>query len=222
MLFEAFLIGFVGSLHCVTMCGPLAVAVNKIGRNTHSTIALYNVGRVITYASLGLLAGLLGSVINISHYQNVLSLAVGSFILISAIGLFFHKKINITPVTLLVMRLKSSISYFLKKKGYSAYLTMGILNGFLPCGLVYMAVAASLLQTSIVQSVEFMIFFGLGTFPSMVFSMNIFRAINSKISFNRLVPIFLSIVGILLIIRGLELGIPYLSPGGSGHHHLGG
>lgn len=222
MYLEAFIMGLVGSLHCVTMCGPLALAVGNLNKNSiHNTRILYNLGRVITYSTLGVIAGLLGMVINISNYQSALSVIVGSFFIIIVVLMLLNKRISIIPVTKLIGQLKKLFGLYLKKRSKISNLFLGIINGFLPCGLVYMAVAASLTQPNLLTSFGFMVFFGFGTFPAMLFSLNLFKVINRYLSFQKLVPVLLSIIGILLIIRGLELGIPYLSPDlTNGNHNM--
>ena len=91
---------------------------------------------------------------------------------------------------------------------------LGIINGFLPCGLVYIALAASMAAGDIGQSVLYMIVFGIGTFPVMLGISLLGNYIKPVLRrrIYKLVPLFVVILGLLLILRGLNIGIPYISP----------
>ena len=95
------------------------------------------------------------------------------------------------------------------------FLLIGMANGLLPCGMIYIALATTLSFTEVVQSVGFMAMFGAGTLPAMMLVAYAGQLIRPtmRVALRRLVPVFICIVGILLILRGLDLGIPFISPG---------
>jgi sulfite exporter TauE/SafE len=132
--------------------------------------------------------------------------------------ILFPKLINThkTPPFLrqLVDKLKGALSAFITKKGLFALFITGILNGFLPCGLVYMALLGAIGIGTPLESSLFMMFFGLGTFP-MMFAIALsgnFISIKWRNLFNKAVPYFVVILGIVFILRGLGIGIKYVSP----------
>ncbi len=218
MLWTAFLLGLFGGLHCVGMCGPIAIALPRQNNVTTELLAksLYNSGRVITYMLMGLLIGILGSGINIAGYQQGLSIFSGA-LLISLILLTGFKNLELTffrPMIKLANKLKTAFGKFIKKKSPGATFMIGLLNGLLPCGLVYIALAASMAAGSIIESVLYMGVFGLGTVP-MMFAVAFGGSILStqvRQKIYRVVPVFVLLLGTLFILRGLNLGIPFVSP----------
>ena len=91
----------------------------------------------------------------------------------------------------------------------------GFLNGLLPCGLVFVALSSSALLTNWYDGAIYMMLFGLGTFPAMLFLSIGANTIKNKISIIRIqyfIPYVFLITGGLLLVRGLGIGIPYLSP----------
>lgn len=214
-LWTAFLLGLVGSAHCAGMCGPLALALPATG-NTRATFlagrVLYNLGRLLTYAALGAVFGQLGQSFALAGFQRWISLAAGVVILLS---LFASARFTLgQPTVVAVGWLKSAFSRLLKMRSLGSVFTLGLLNGLLPCGLVYAAAAAAATTGHILDGTLAMLAFGLGTVPMMLgFSLagpRLHTLLRFKLQ--RLVPTSLAIVGGLLILRGLALGIPYLSP----------
>lgn len=211
--------GFIGSFHCVGMCGPIALALPLNRQNTFTRIfsgLLYNTGRVLTYATLGMLFGLLGKGFIIAGYQQVLSIALGSIILLFA---FFPQKyagrFSVTRYAFaFVSQVKTALGNLFKQKSYSAIFSIGVLNGLLPCGLVYLGVAGAIATGMPIKGALFMAAFGLGTLPAMlavsIFSNLVSSHFRSRIK--KAVPVFVVAMAGLLILRGLNLGIPYVSP----------
>lgn len=215
MLWTAFMLGLVGSLHCAGMCGPLAMAVPVVGSGRAGIISsrlLYNLGRIATYAVLGLVAGLVGQTFALAGLQRWVSLAAGAAILG---GLLFAGRFSTAlPATRLVMRLKAGFGSLLHRRSYGSVFLLGTLNGLLPCGLVYVACAAALASPRWLDGGGYMIAFGLGTVP-MMFAFGILgMKLQSLLRFRlqKLIPVSLAVVGVLLLLRGLALGIPYVSP----------
>ncbi len=99
-------------------------------------------------------------------------------------------------------------------RSFQSLFFIGMLNGLLPCGLVYMAIAGAIGTGGVAEGSLYMILFGLGTIP-MLLSISLAGNIMSiavRKRINKLIPVLVVIVGVLFILRGLSLGIPYLSP----------
>lgn len=217
LIISAFLVGFGGSVHCVGMCGPLALALPFSAFNGSKkwvAILLYNIGRVISYASIGLLVGLIGRGINWFGLTQIISILLGSIILISVIVPVMFKKVKITmPFAFNSFQIKA-LQFIMKKQQIGWMFVAGIMNGLLPCGLVYMAIAAAVVAGTVQSAVLFMIFFGLGTIPAMMFIVVLGEQMPFRIKQNikKLVPVLSLVIGVLLVLRGLNLNIPFLSP----------
>ncbi len=217
MIWQGFLIGFLGSLHCIGMCGPIALMIptSKNPFLKFFQIISYNGGRVITYSLFGFFFGLLGESFRIMEIQQYVSIVVGILLIVIVLATLFsyHKGANKANqlVTKLFNPVKKKLGQYIGKERKNL-LALGILNGFLPCGLIYFALAASLTANSISGSIGFMTLFGLGTLPAMMFFMYFKSAIKNKINIRKLVPYMLLIMGFMLVLRGMNLGIPYLSP----------
>jgi sulfite exporter TauE/SafE len=223
-ILAAFLVGLVGSLHCIGMCGPIAIALPVPDSSNLSFFTgriLYNLGRVVTYSFLGAILGLLGGRIALAGAQQVVSIILGVVIIIAVLLPQKYKNYFAQhPVTQkLAQPLKENIGVLFRKGTFSAMFLIGILNGFLPCGLVYVALAGAIASGNAISGAAVMILFGLGTVPAMfaatIFGKFINVGIRTKI--RKAVPILAIILGIIFVLRGLNLGIPYLSPKLSSH-----
>ena len=214
-LWTAFLLGFVGSAHCAGMCGPLALALpGAVGVRTKFIAGrlLYNLGRIVTYSLMGALFGLLGHGFVIAGLQRWVSLTLGAVILI---GLVVSPRFaNAVPVAGVVGWLKSSLGKLFQRRALSSQFGIGLLNGLLPCGLVYVACAGATASENFLRGVEYMAAFGLGTLPIMLAISLLGQKLQLQLRFKlqRLIPVSLAIVGLLLLLRGMALGIPYVSP----------
>lgn len=214
-LAAAFIAGFLGSFHCVGMCGPIALALPihhfaPFKRNLG--ILLYNAGRLITYTALGVLFGLLGRSFSIIGLQQWVSVSVGILLLVSV---FVSKASFTIPVlTSGVNNLKSALSNLFSKRGLRFLFGIGLLNGLLPCGLVYLGIAGAVASRGISEGALFMLLFGAGTVPVMysVALAGRFVTIKFRNAVRKTTPYVVSAMALLLILRGLNLGIPYLSP----------
>jgi len=217
--FTPLILGLLGSFHCIGMCGPIVVALPLKKHNLSSKITgtiLYNSGRVITYSTLGILFGLLGSGIHIAGLQQWTSILLGAVIIVSVLfPIFFREKITISSMfgglaSRLIIRLKKLFN----DRSYFSLLMIGILNGLLPCGLVYVAIAGAINSGSIINGVLFMMCFGIGTIPLLMIASLTSELIGQQLRMRmqKVVPYFLFILGVLFILRGMSLGIPYVSP----------
>ncbi|MUU78189.1 sulfite exporter TauE/SafE family protein [Winogradskyella endarachnes] len=219
MLISALILGLLGSLHCVGMCGPIAfmLPVNRSNSlKKVSQIAIYHFGRLLAYSIIGLVFGLLGKSFYLFGIQQQLSIVIG--IIMIVVILLPHKtigKYNLSkPLYKFISKIKSSLGKALKKKTADTFLTIGFLNGFLPCGLVYMAVFGAIATGSLLEGSIYMVLFGLGTIPLMTTAIYLGKFLNSTIKqrIQKAIPVFVVVIGFLFILRGLGLGIPYISP----------
>lgn len=219
MLLSAFILGLLGSLHCVGMCGPIALMLpvdhaHPVKKALQT--AGYHIGRLLAYGIIGLVFGILGKSFSMFGLQQQLSIAVG--ILMILLVAFPNKGFKKNKLTAFFYRfigkIKQQLGATLQKKSADTFLTIGFLNGFLPCGLVYIAVFAALAAGSVMESALYMVFFGLGTLPLMsvaIYAGAYLKGI-SRQKIQKLIPVFIVIIGLFFILRGLGLGIPYLSP----------
>jgi uncharacterized protein len=214
----AFLMGLIGSFHCLGMCGPIAMALPMAHRNNSGRLVggiIYNLGRVFTYSFLGLVLGFVGDYLISSKIQNTVSIVFG--VLIGTYLLLPTKaktSLRIAPSQALLVKLRKQIAKFLYIDNNSSLFGIGMLNGLLPCGMIYLALSSSFLAGSAMKGSLFMFAFGLGTFPTMLAAVFFGSFVNQHIrsKLQRLVPIFLFFMAALLIVRGMNLGIPYISP----------
>jgi hypothetical protein len=219
----AFFLGLAGSLHCAAMCGPLILAVNAARRQdparpatTRRADILYNVsyhgGRLVTYGFLGAVSGLIGAAIVFAGFQRWISIAAGSLILLGALTSFRARQGG--SAGRVVSAVKTRFGRSLRHRTPGAAALLGGLNGLLPCGLVYIACAAAAGAGSISGGVAAMLAFGLGTAPMLLAIGLAGKAVrwSHPLRLRRAVLVCVTIVGVLLIVRGLSLGIPYLSP----------
>jgi sulfite exporter TauE/SafE len=193
-IWTAFLIGLAGSLHCIGMCGPIAIAlpVGDVSRTRHVVGRVsYNLGRVLTYALLGVGAGLVGQTIRVSGYQQVLSIVLGSLILLAVIlpgkfgAILFGSRLHAR----LFEPIRRYWGRLFGQNSVRSMFVVGVLNGFLPCGLVYVALAGAATTGAPLPGALYMAVFGLGTFPVM-FAMSwphVRRGFRTKL--RRLVPV---------------------------------
>ena len=218
-ILAAFVVGLVGSLHCIGMCGPIAIALPVPTSSNLSFLTgriLYNLGRVVTYSFLGAILGLLGGRIALTGAQQIVSVVLGVIVIVAVILPRRYKNYfaQHSIVQNLARPLKSNIGVLFKKGTFSAMFLIGILNGFLPCGLVYVALAGAIASGDAISGAAVMILFGLGTVPAMfaasVFGKFINIGIRTKI--RKAVPVFAILLGVIFILRGMNLGIKFISP----------
>jgi sulfite exporter TauE/SafE len=217
-IIAGFTLGTISSLHCVGMCGPLSLALPiQYLHKTQRIIAviLYQVGRTTAYSTLGLVFGLAGRQVYVAGFQQWFSIGMGIFILFLLIQYWiFKKRVQPTFINRFYLAIQNVMRRVLKTRGTMPFLFFGIANGFLPCGMVYIALAGALVTTEVQYSILFMAMFGLGTMPAMI-AVSLFRQLFSlqlRNSFRKLVPFFVSVMAVILILRGMNLGIPFISP----------
>ena len=220
LLLTGFLLGFLGSFHCVVMCGPVVLSLpvhNNSKKDFLTGRILYNAGRVMVYSLMGFVLGLAGERIVIAGFQQVFSIITGIIIIAFIIKPFIWKNKKEKLVQINIGRfkyLKEMIGRLYSNSSKLSIFVLGVMNGFLPCGFVYIALTASASVGSAYKASLFMMLFGIGTIPLLLVLALTGKSIrmNFRRTLNKYSPIFAVILALIFIIRGLNLGIPYLSP----------
>ncbi len=177
-------IAFIGSFgHCIGMCGGIVIAYSstKIETSwdkTHQTLAhlFYSLGRITTYVFFGALFGFIGSVISFSNIANGLLLILAGVVMI-AVGASLSGKLKF--LTIIEHSIQNSQWYhqhfkaLLQSDFLGSFYILGLLNGLLPCGLVYFFAITSASTASAIDGAIVMLIFGLSTVPAM-FSLGFF------------------------------------------------
>lgn len=222
MLWAGFIFGLLGSFHCVGMCGAIALALpgqpGAAGAQWRYVGGrlLYNAGRVTTYTLLGVVVGAAGQSLRLAGWQQSLSIASGLLILLLVAVPEYHtsRLAAAFGFNRPLAHLKQTLAAFFQRKELSALYISGLLNGLLPCGLVYLALAGALSAPGFGGAAAYMFLFGLGTLPLMLGLSLTGRLVPLvwRARLRRLVPYAATVLAMLFIVRGLGLGIPYLSP----------
>ncbi len=207
-MIAALVLGFFGSLHCVGMCGPIMLT---FAGTTHSyrTFWLYHLGRIATYALLGLALGLLGISVQLLNMQRTFTLFTG-LLLITLYGFpVFRRKLEAFYYQSRLYRwiwsaMKSNMGHSRR------WLLSGVANGLLPCGLTYVAAASAVFSPTFLHAAGYMVIFGLGTLPALLlvsvaghqFSRNF------KAWIPLVIPSLAVLAGLLLVLRASLLTFP--------------
>lgn len=219
MLLSALVLGLMGSLHCVGMCGPIAFMLpvdHKRPVKKGVQVSMYHIGRLLAYGVIGVLFGLIGKGLYLFGIQQKLSIAVGVVMIILVLLPYrYLGQLSLArPAYKFVGKIKSWLGDSLKKKTADTFLTIGFLNGFLPCGLVYMALLGAIASGDALNGAIYMMVFGVGTIPLMTVAVYFGSLLKGSLRarVRKIIPVFIVIVGVLFILRGMGLGIPYISP----------
>ncbi len=212
------ILGMASSLHCIGMCGPIAMAI-PVNRKNNLTllsgVLQYNLGRVFTYAVLGFFIGSIGLAVESFGVLQWLSIVTGIFLILYAwrkwLGQTFQTRL---PGFSFNRYISKGIGSVLRSKFPLKLPLLGLLNGLLPCGMVYVALMNALLSGNPTSSSFVMISFGLGTLPAMMAVGFAAGKITGKLraKLSSFLPYMLTLVGLLVILRGMNLGIPFISP----------
>ena len=220
-LYLIFLLGLLGSLHCVTMCGPLVFLMGFKGKsgNALKNVSIYHGARILVYSLMGALVGGLMYGLNWYGFTQIASWILGSVFLLIGLAFIFKLKFLLYPVINLSYKWTN---LFNQKSTWKKYLFAGTLNGLLPCGLVYVGLSSSTLTNNYLDGALNMLIFGLGTLPSLLFGTVFSSWIKNKISIFKRAWLFsfgYVLIGVILMLRGSNLGIRYLSPNQNPHNH---
>lgn len=202
------MMSLLGSLHCAAMCGPIFLAsASRFSVAKEYLVAnlLHHAGKTFSYILLGSLMGVIGKLISIVIMQKWLLIISGSLLILFQIlntkPVFKAFKINLILNRLQQLKLNNSF-------------TLGVINGLIPCGLSYSAAISAIATGNPLYGALFMLSFGIGTIPSLnliAFSRWLFKfKVNKKLMQWKSVPVFF--IGVLFILKGLDLGIPFISP----------
>ncbi|SHJ07410.1 sulfite exporter TauE/SafE family protein [Flavobacterium terrae] len=219
MIYSALILGLISSLHCMGMCGPIAMMLpvdrtNEAKKVTQ--IMTYHLGRIISYSILGLFFGLLGRGLFLAGFQQKMSILVG-ILMITAVVVpekVFAQYNFSKPVFKIISQVKAKLGAQFKKKTYGSLFTIGLLNGFLPCGLVYVALFGAIAMQQVHLSVFYMALYGVGTIPlmSLVVYVSNVMTLPVRNTIQNLIPLVIIGVGVLFVLRGMGLDIPFVSP----------
>lgn len=219
MLYTALIFGLLSSFHCIGMCGPIAMMLPVDRSNPAkkvTQILSYHLGRISAYAAIGFVFGLLGKGFFMAGMQQKLSVIIGVLMIVAIVipEKTFAQYNFSKPVFRLISKVKQALGNQFKKKSYQSLFTIGLLNGFLPCGMVYVALFGAIAMQSIGLGIFYMVLFGLGTVPLMstVVYINSFLTVSIRNKIQKAIPYVVVLIGVLFILRGLGLGIPYVSP----------
>ncbi len=219
MIYSAFILGLISSLHCIGMCGPIAMMLPVNHKNPTQKalqIILYHLGRISTYAFIGFIFGTLGRGFFLAGFQQKLSIFLGIIMILYVVfpKLTFNNIHINKPFLFVFDSLKSKLGKQFGKKTPQSFYFIGILNGFLPCGMLYIALFGALAMQTIFLGISYMILFGIGTIPMMSTVVYFSGFITPKFrnQIQKLIPVMVVCIGVLMILRGLGLDISHVSP----------
>ncbi len=218
-ILSGLILGFLTSFHCAGMCGPIAIALPLNGSNKLQKLfggILYNLGRTTTYLIFGFIFGLLGQSLGALGFQRWVSIITGILMIITVLfPSLFRSNFNKPGIFYFSLsKVKLTLRKLFLIRSYGSLYLIGLINGLLPCGPLYLAFIISTGTGNTFNSTIFMLMYGLGTIP-LLFSITLlgnFISMTVRNKINNLLPVLIVIIGILFILRGLNLGIPYLSP----------
>lgn len=214
----AFLMGLLGSVHCIGMCGPLVMALPISKKTTLQkgvSIFLYHVGKLSSYALLGVIVGQFGKQFFIFNAQQHVSVIIGAIMLVYVVWVFILKPtISFSPLLTIQKPIMNWLSRLFRSEYLASFYLIGFLNGLLPCGMVYLALTSAFATGNVFYSGLFMTLFGLGTMPALIMVAvgGQFMGVVFRKKLQSSLPIFIFTMGVLLILRGMNLGIPFVSP----------
>lgn len=218
VLVTGIILGLASNLHCIGMCGPIVMAI-PVNRQSNYTIfrdsLFYNIGRISTYAILGSIVGSIGLSVSSLGALQWISIVAGILLILFAWRKYLSKWIPIVHLDFGIHSFfSSSMGKILKSGSMLKLPLLGALNGLLPCGMVFLALGNAILGGDILSGALAMLAFGIGTLPGMLVVAILSNKIspNIRLKLSRSVPLVLTIVGALTIVRGLNLGIAYVSP----------
>jgi sulfite exporter TauE/SafE len=212
LISSGFALGLIGSLHCLGMCGPLVLmahgaSVNRGWSAFWGATLPYHAGRIMVYTLLASVLGGLVDAATLPSWQGPLSIFSG----IALLAMYFW---GIAPSNPMSKRLSSwTYQLFAKQKPQTMWLA-GAINGLLPCGLSLAALVAASSQGTALSAAWFMLGFGLGTSPALIALVGLGASMPEGLRrvARRVAPYTVLVVGLLLLLRGANLGIPFLSP----------
>ncbi|MGQ1785920.1 sulfite exporter TauE/SafE family protein [Saccharicrinis sp. GN24d3] len=216
IILSGFVLGIMGSVHCAGMCGPIALSLPLYGKGAVAKVSgglMYNIGRTVTYGIMGAFFGIIGQGLSLVGFQQWVSVIMGALMIASVLIPSLFKNVNGANIPIAGL-IRKGIQKLFVKKSFGRLFFIGLLNGLLPCGLVYLAIAGAIGTGDVTTGTLFMVLFGLGTLPLMLGISLIGNLVGLKVRdrINKLIPVLVVVIGVIFMLRGLSLGIPYLSP----------
>ncbi|RAV29322.1 sulfite exporter TauE/SafE family protein [Sinomicrobium soli] len=219
MWISAFILGIAGGFHCVGMCGPIALMLpldRSNGARRAVQLGNYHLGRILTYTLIGLMFGILGLGFRFFGVQQQFSVITGLVMIVAVLFPRLMRRKGMLPPWYyrFVSAVKNRLGALMRKRSAKTFFLAGLFNGLLPCGMVYMAVLGAMTTDSLWEGGAYMAFFGLGTVPLMTVAVYLGNLLTPAVRHRvrKLVPVVVVGMGVLFIVRGLGLGIPYISP----------
>jgi uncharacterized protein len=217
IILSGLLLGLTGSFHCVGMCGPIALSLPLKGNTLTERIGgglLYNLGRAFTYGLMGVIFGLIGQSFSFFGFQRWISIAMGALMILSIIIPSIYARLSKNAPSPIAGFVRKQIQRFFTARSFSGLFMVGLFNGLLPCGLVYLAIAGAIGTGNVITATLFMFLFGLGTLPMLLFITVLGNIISLSVreKLNKAIPYIVVFIGLIFILRGSNLGIPFLSP----------
>lgn len=211
---SAFMMGLLGSMHCLGMCGPIVLVIH--GKTPFLGRLTYHVGRIAIYASIGLIAGAMGGAIHLAASQEAISIVAGILMLLMLIAP--SATLNRLPILRSIGKVYGRLQEYArplwKEQSFRNNFALGMLNGILPCGFLYAALVGALSAGSPLGGTLWMTLFGIGTAPSLILAGSAVSLLNkhAQQSIRKVLPYGTAIIALLFIVRGMSLGIPFISP----------
>jgi uncharacterized protein len=236
-----FSLGLLGSVHCLQMCGPIVLAYSLpmadaqgggLRRRLIMSHLAYNAGRITTYSVLGAVAGAaghaLGLIGRLAGFENIAAIVAGIFLIamgISMAGVLPVSNLLRLDPTRLLTRLHHVASRLITAPSHRSKFKLGLLLGFLPCGLIYAALLKAMEAGNPVAGAVVMLIFGLGTAGALIVTgfLSSVIAVPLRRWGNMIAAVGVTLLGALLLYRGMmSRGIlPHSGNGGahSVHEH---
>lgn len=212
----ALLMGLTGGLHCAGMCGPIMLFMpfhHFAGWRKVLALAAYHLARISVYAAMAVVLFSFKGAFR-PEVQRYVSMVLGGVLLVAGIVTFLPAGFSRTVKLPWSEFVRRKLGKFIGNPSMSSIMMSGALNGLLPCGLVYMALSASITLPGPWEAALFTYLFGMGTVPLLVAIAVVGRRVSffRGVTFRRLTPVVVFSFGCLFLLRGMNLGIPYLSP----------
>ena len=201
-----FLVGLLGGTHCVGMCGGIVGAMSMGGKTGWGTHLAYNTGRILSYGAAGAIAGALGAAslglegqvpvrMVLYFIANLMLVALGLYLIGVTGALAFTERAG----QALWRRLQPLTKRFLPVRSMAQAFPLGMLWGWLPCGLVYSALATALTAGSAGRGAAMMLAFGLGTLPNLLLAGLLLARLNDIVKR----PVVRTVSGLLVLGFGI-------------------
>jgi sulfite exporter TauE/SafE len=201
-----FLVGLLGGTHCVGMCGGIVSAMSMGGQVGWGLHLAYNAGRILSYAVAGAIAGALGAAslglegqipvrMLLYFVANLMLVALGLYLIGLSGALAFTERAG----QALWRRVQPLTRRYLPVRSVAQAFPLGVLWGWLPCGLVYSALASALTAGSAGRGAAMMLAFGLGTLPNLLLAGLLLARLNGIVKR----PVVRTVSGLLVLGFGI-------------------